>query len=93
MESVSQAQDQKPLGPVRMCCICRRRLPKAGLDRHAGTTGAGDAEAGKQELLADPAQILPGRGVYVCRETECQERFSRRRAGRKKRKQGEGECR
>ncbi len=91
MESVSSKAEAQ--GPVRMCCICRQRRPKADLDRYAGGPGAGDEGTGEQALLADPAKRLPGRGLYVCRNKDCQERFSRRKAGRKKRKQGEGECR
>ena len=81
--------EQAP-GPVRMCCMCRRRLPKADLDRYVR---GNDATEGDQGLRADTAKSLPGRGLYVCRDPQCQDRFSRRKAARKKPKQGDGECR
>ena len=68
-----------------MCCICRRRLPKADLDRHVAMADGGDGMCREQGFLADTAQRLPGRGIYVCREKDCQERFLRRKVGRKKR--------
>lgn len=81
---------EQATGPVRMCCVCRRRLPKAGLERYVRVDGAGEGEQG---LRADPAKRLPGRGLYVCSDQQCQDRFSRRKAARKKPKQGDGECR
>ncbi len=77
-------------GPVRTCCVCRRRLAKEELDRYVQGNGAGEGEQG---LRADTAKRLPGRGIYVCRDPQCQDRFSRRKAARKKPKQGDGECR
>ena len=77
-------------GPVRMCCICRQRQPKASLHRHVQKAASGDGKCADEVFQADPAQRLPGRGVYVCDREECRDRFLRRKAGRKKRKQGEG---
>lgn len=66
------------LGPVRMCCICRRRLPKAELLRHVrGESGTG--------FTPDPRGTMPGRGLYVCGQAECRERFLRFGDRRKKR--------
>lgn len=65
---------------MRMCCVCRRRLPKAGLDRYVRNAGEG-AEA----FTPDPRKTMPGRGLYVCGQEECRERFLRRGVGRKKR--------
>ncbi|HWR04745.1 MAG TPA: YlxR family protein [Humidesulfovibrio sp.] len=67
-------------GPVRMCCICRRRLAKAELLRHV----RGDGEKG-EGIKPDPKGILPGRGLYVCGQAECRERFLRYGDRRKKR--------
>ncbi len=65
--------------PVRMCVVCGRRFPKRELLRYAG------AAAGGMERIPDPEQILPGRGVYVCGDARCGERFRTWRAKRKKR--------
>jgi len=43
--------------PVRMCRVCRQRLPKAQLTRWV------DQEGG---VAPDTAQQLPGRGSYTC---------------------------
>lgn len=67
-------------GPVRMCCICRRRLPKAELLRHV----RGGNETG-EGLVPDPRGRMPGRGLYVCGQAECRERFLRYGDRRKKR--------
>jgi len=67
-------------GPVRTCCICRRRLPKAELLRHVqsgGENGVG--------FVPDPKGRMPGRGLYVCGQAECRERFLRYGDRRKKR--------
>lgn len=47
--------------PVRMCRVCRRRLPKAELTRWAHQVGG---------IAPDVAQQLPGRGSYTC-STAC----------------------
>jgi len=43
--------------PVRMCRVCRRRLPKAKLTRWVRREGA---------VTLDAAQQLSGRGSYTC---------------------------
>jgi len=77
---VDEQRPAGPDGPERMCCVCRRRLPKAQLERYVRAGGEG-AEA----FTPDPRKILPGRGLYVCGREECRERFLRRGVGRKKR--------
>lgn len=67
-------------GPVRTCCICRRRLPKAELLRHVRS-----AEDDGGSLVADPRGRMPGRGLYVCGQPQCRERFLRYGDRRKKR--------
>ena len=68
-------------GPVRMCCICRRRLPKAELLRHVRS----DKEDWGKGLVPDLRGVMPGRGLYVCGQAECRERFLRYGDRRKKR--------
>lgn len=67
--------------PMRMCAVCRRRLPKHELRRFVARGPIGDG-TGPQP---DPSQTMPGRGVYVCPEAACMEKF-RRRDGRRKEK-------
>lgn len=67
-------------GPVRMCCICRRRLAKAEMLRHV----RGESEKG-EGFVPDPKGMMPGRGLYVCGQAECRERFLRYGDRRKKR--------
>lgn len=67
-------------GPVRTCCICRRRLPKAELLRHVRSENGNEPK-----LVADPKGRMPGRGLYVCDQAECRERFLRYGDRRKKR--------
>lgn len=52
--------------PVRMCAVCRRRLPKAELDRFVSRPGTGGP-------IPDPGQRLEGRGIYRCRDNDCRE--------------------
>lgn len=62
--------------PVRMCVICRRRLPQAELARHVLAPEGG--------LVADPEKTRPGRGWYLCPDRACAARFARfRPAGRR----------
>ncbi len=74
-----------PAGPLRMCCICRRRAPQAELLRHVRAAPAGEEQEAGAGLVPDPRRRMPGRGLYVCDKAECRERFLRRRVGRKKR--------
>ncbi len=57
--------------PIRMCIVCRRRLFKNELNRYVCTR----TSAGEVTLQPDPEQLLPGRGLYVCSQSECQKRF------------------
>lgn len=62
--------------PVRMCVMCRQRFPKSSLLRHVrGPNG---------KMLADAAQVLPGRGYYVCAAEKCRAKIARYRPGLKK---------
>ena len=72
-------------GPVRMCCICRVRMPQGQLLRHVRATPGGEGQETGTGLIPDPRRRMPGRGLYVCDKAECRERFLRRRDGRKKR--------
>ena len=72
--------EPRQAGPVRMCCMCRRRLPKAELSRYVR-----DKNGDPGGFAPDPAFRLPGRGLYVCGQDECRERFLRRGNRRKKR--------
>ena len=67
-----------------MCVICRSRLPKQSLTRYVRPLPGDGESAGPNGLVADSGQILPGRGVYVCENECCRERFARFRAKRKK---------
>lgn len=58
-------------GPVRMCAICRERFPKQELHRYALPA------AGAEGPLPDPEQKLPGRGIYVCGQDACREKFGK----------------
>ncbi len=62
--------------PIRMCSICRERMPKVALNRfiHA-FEGA--------RPMPDQKQQAPGRGIYVCNSARCLEAFSRRTVKRK----------
>ncbi len=53
--------------PIRMCVICKERLPKSALSRFVSREGA--------FALADPRQVLPGRGSYCCLSPSCRSRF------------------
>ncbi|MDO9630515.1 MAG: YlxR family protein [Humidesulfovibrio sp.] len=68
-----------------MCCICRRRLPQAQLLRHVRAAKAGEEQETGMGFVPDPRRRMPGRGLYVCDQAECRERFLRRGDGRKKR--------
>jgi uncharacterized protein len=52
--------------PRRTCCACREKRGKKELRRYVWRDG---------EIVADPAQILPGRGAYCCGEKRCQQLF------------------
>ena len=60
-----QRESRNIAGPTRMCVICRRRLPKAELDRFvSGPSGA----------VEDPDQRIQARGFYRCRDNDCRDR-------------------
>lgn len=63
-------------GPVRMCAICRTRLPKANLLRHVRDSNG--------ILILDEKQTRPGRGWYVCDNEKCREKFAKFRPGKSK---------
>lgn len=82
-----------PQGPVRMCVICRERLPKGELERYvcpkSERGGAPGRESGSDGLIPDPAQVLPGRGFYICGKAECRMKFEKAQFGLKKKCKGE----
>lgn len=49
--------------PMRMCIACREMKPKQEMTRVVR-----NAEG---EISADPTGKAPGRGAYVCSNTEC----------------------
>ena len=56
--------------PLRSCAVCREKAPKQTLLRHVCRI-----EEEGTRVIVDEKQILPGRGVYVCRRKSCQERL------------------
>ena len=89
MTEISQWTDSEPQHmprrahihiPTRMCCICRKRLPKPCLGRYVGTRNS----EGRPVLTFDSDQILPGRGFYVCSDPGCQRAMSRYKGWQKK---------
>jgi uncharacterized protein len=61
--------------PERRCLGCGARRPKPELARFAAVPGPAGAV-----LVRDDRGSSGGRGLYVCRRTECFERAVRRRA-------------
>ena len=66
-----------PHAPVRMCVICRQRLPKAELTRYVLSP--------EGQPQVDPRRNMPGRGWYLCSQPACRERFQKYALGRRKR--------
>lgn len=52
--------------PFRTCRGCGRKAPKADLVRWSVVHG---------EIIEDPQQNNPGRGIYTCAESECSKRL------------------
>ncbi|MDL2271560.1 YlxR family protein [Desulfovibrio sp. OttesenSCG-928-I05] len=63
--------------PARMCVICRKRFPKGDILRFVSPEGSASP-------VPDPRQVLPGRGMYVCPDDTCRERFAKKHAKRQK---------
>ncbi len=63
-------------GPVRMCIVCRRRLPKSELVRFAKKDG---------NIVMDERGITPGRGAYCCSSEKCLQQLNADRKGLLKR--------
>lgn len=59
--------------PVRMCVICRRRFPKAALNRHVLSL--------QGNMTLDPEKTRPGRGWYLCSDPVCALKFAKYRPG------------
>lgn len=53
--------------PIRQCVVCRRKRNKRSLVRIVKSAHSG--------ILVDDRQVLPGRGLYVCRTAECFQEF------------------
>ncbi len=61
--------------PTRMCVICRERFPKKELNRYIlPQSNEKLAPLGKNMLL-DTKKIEQQRGIYLCNEEKCQEKF------------------
>lgn len=58
--------------PLRMCVGCRQMLPKKELLRIVRTP--------EGEVKADKTGRAPGRGAYICKNTECLEKAKKIRA-------------
>jgi predicted RNA-binding protein YlxR (DUF448 family) len=52
---------------LRRCRVCRQQRPKAELTRWVVVSG---------EIVADPAQTRPGRGIYTCSDA-CSGRLAK----------------
>lgn len=58
--------------PMRMCVGCKNMYEKSSLARMVrGEDGS---------ILFDPSAKMPGRGVYICKNTECIKRAEKSRA-------------
>lgn len=55
----------------RMCAVCRKRRPKRELLRIAKSADA--------VLRVDYSGKLPGRGMYICRDSACIKNAEKRR--------------
>ena len=64
--------------PTRMCTVCSGRFPKTELTRFVCPGPGADAP------VEDPAQRLPGRGMYLCSAPQCRKRFATSRGWRRK---------
>lgn len=64
--------------PMRTCVVCRLQAPKSVLRRFV--------RAPNLKPLADPRQILPGRGFYVCNQFSCLDKLMSIGKRRKRRK-------
>ena len=53
--------------PMRMCVVCRKKLPKSGLVRMI--------KSGDGKIFPDKQECLPGKGIYLCPETDCLNMF------------------
>ncbi|RUM36826.1 MAG: DUF448 domain-containing protein [Desulfobulbus sp.] len=56
--------------PIRTCRGCGRRVPQAELVRFVVMNGI---------VWEDGEKTMPGRGVYCCRNAQCQKRFDKKR--------------
>ena len=57
--------------PLRMCVVCRKMKTKAELLR---------VSKKDSEFSIDITGKLPGRGAYICRESDCCEKFEKQRS-------------
>lgn len=80
--------------PTRMCAVCRVRKPKRELTRYVAAPRPDEGEAKEDEAAGaiggfcpDPAQTLPGRGLYLCGDPKCAAGLAKRR-GQKGRQKG-----
>lgn len=73
--------------PVRMCVVCRQRLPKEELERYVRPAAAPDGEP--DGPVPDPDKIMPGRGYYVCVQDRCRELFPKVARGLMNKRKGD----
>ena len=53
--------------PIRTCVVCSRKKPKQELLRLVLDS--------MNSVVPDLKQLMPGRGSYVCAETDCMQRL------------------
>lgn len=56
---------------LRMCVVCRKMKPKEQLLRVSKYDGV---------FRIDISGKLPGRGAYICKDGDCNEKFEKQRA-------------
>ncbi|MBR4867147.1 MAG: YlxR family protein [Clostridia bacterium] len=63
--------------PMRMCVSCREMKPKKELMRVVVPTVDGESSG---EAVLDLKGKMPGRGAYLCRNSECLKKAQKSRA-------------
>ncbi|MDR2574031.1 MAG: YlxR family protein [Desulfovibrio sp.] len=76
-QNISEQKTVKEKGPVRMCVACRGRFAKNMLTRYVFSS--------QGNIVLDPKKIAPGRGIYLCSNPRCKEKFVKSRPGVRRR--------